>query len=786
MPTVTKWLFLALALTTGTGITRADVVFDTDDFHVQIDETGGVTSLLDRSQQAEYVASEQESVLLKTAAAGELQAPHKSSWNEAARHLTLEYKHAQVAVEVATSPTHITFEIIEVTPAETVDRIQWGPIATTISTHVGEVVGVVRDERFAIGMLGLNVKTLGGPADNDEGRDVSRGRAAMPTSWGSTLHAYTFDRSRPRHVDVWGGQFPKMPVPSIAGETIVGSKIALFGVAADQALDRIGQIEVAEQLPHPVYQGKWSRQNRELGRSYLIAGFSEATIEEMIGYAKRGNFLSLYHPGPFKSWGHYELNPGDFPHAEAGMKACVEKAKDAGLLLGVHTLTNFINTNDSYVTPVPDPRLAKTGSSQLVSAIGPEDTTIEVASPEYFNNTKSNWLRTVMIGQELVRYGRVSDSAPWKLLDCQRGAFGTQPANHAQGDEVAKLMDHPYRVFLTNYELQNEIAQSLAALFNRTGISHFDFDGHEGCHSSGQGDFGIEMFAKVFYDHVDHFVHNGTSNSQPFYWHINTCCNWGEPWYGGFRSSMAEYRINNQAMLERNFMPKMLGWFQLTANTTLADIEWLMARSAGYDSGFALSTSRDALRQNPLTDSLLDTIRTWEQLRMDGAFSAAQREALRDTTREFHLAQSDGKPVLQPYLVSDTFTYQYVQRQPGEPTFAEWNYTQPGEKQPLQFSLEAKGQGGAVDNIALEFDNYLSVSIPLTIQAGQTLLCDGTTTLRVYDPAGRQVQTHKLQAPPPAISPGAHAITFSCDFQGESPPIVEVRWKALGPGEAVE
>ena len=76
-------------------------------------------------------------------------------------------------------------------------------------------------------------------------------------------------------------------------------------------------------------------------------------------------------------------------------------------------------------------------------------------------------------------------------------------------------MDHSYKVFLTSYEMQHEVAIRLAELFNRTGISHFDFDGHEGCWSSGQGDFGLEMFAKVFYDNVTHAVHNGTSNSQP-------------------------------------------------------------------------------------------------------------------------------------------------------------------------------------------------------------------------------------------------------------------------------
>jgi hypothetical protein len=775
-----------LAAVLCSGIVHADVLWESDALVVMIDDAGQVASLMDQDNQVEYAAPGQKSPLLQVYRDGAFHSPQSASWNEQSELLTLRYADAQVVLATAFKGTHITLEIIMATPLDRIERVQWGPIATSIKKNVGEVIGVVRGDQFAVGLQGLNVKTLGGPADSKEGRDVSRGRAAMPTSWGSSLQAYSFDRSRPRHVDVWGGQFPNMPVPPIPGETVVGSKVALFGVSANAALDRIGQIELAEGLPHPEYQGTWSRKNEELGRSYLIASFNEDTIDEMIAYAKRGNFLSLYHPGPFKSWGHYELSPRYFPNGEAGMTMCADKAKAAGLLIGVHTLTNFINTNDPFVTPLPDKRLAKTGSSVLVGAIGPSDTTIEVASPEYFNNTKSNWLKTVMISGELIRYGKVSDSAPWKLLDCRRGAFRTKASAHKQDAEVAKLMDHAYKVFLTNYEMQHEVAERLARLFNRTGITHFDFDGHEGCHSSGQGDFGLEMFSKVFYDTVDHFVHNGTSNSQPFYWHINTCCNWGEPWYGGFRSSMAQYRINNQAMLQRNFMPKMLGWFQLTPNTTLADIEWLMARSAGYNSGFAMSTSRRSLKGNPLTDMLLETIRDWEALRMQNAFTVAQRGAMRDTDREFHLAKIDGQFMLYPYIASKVYEYKHYERQPGEPTYAEWEYTQRGVKQPLQFTLAPKGAAGAIDNIAFELDNYLSFEIPFAIEAGQTLLCDGTATLRLFDAKGRQVKKHSLSAAPPSIRRGQHDIMFSCDFEGEPAPVVDVQFKALGEGEPVQ
>ena len=332
-------------------------------------------------------------------------------------------------------------------------------------------------------------------------------------------------------------------------------------------------------------------------------------------------------------------------------------------------------------------------------------------------------------------------------------------------------MDHPYKVFFPNYEMQHEVAVRLATLFNQTGIGHFDFDGHEGGWASGQGDFGVEMFAKVLYDHLQQPLHNGTSNIRPFYWHINTCCNWGEPWYGGFRSSMADYRINNQAMLQRNFMPCMLGWFLMTPDTTLADIEWLMARSAGYNSGFALATSLQAVRTNPLTGKLLDAIRQWEGLRMADAFDDDQRRRMRDSDQEFHLEKAeDGHFQLFMYQRSQTYTHQPIVRQPGEPTAAQWEYTNPGAKQPLQFALEVDGEGADVKAAVMEVDGYLRLEIPLAINQGQALVCDGTKTLRLYGPQGQLIQKVALPTEPPALSSGAHRVEFSCEFSGQTSP----------------
>ena len=759
-----------------------------DGLRVRIGARGQVASLVNPVSGREYLAPGQPAPLIAIMVRGEVEAPSALAWDGRTGVATLRYERSAVRLRVKATakPTHLVFEIAGVEPANLVDAAIWGPYPTTIREIVGEIVGVVRDREHAIGLQVLNIKTLGGYPVNDEGSDPSRSSVAQGREWGSVLQAFALDRSRPRVVSGWNGQFPNMPVEPVAGETIVGSTMALFGVPASGALERIGAIEVAEGLPHPTIDGAWVKTWRDLGRSYLIASFTEDTADELLAFTTRAGLMSLYHPEPFASWGHYALDPKAFPNGNAGMRRVVEKGRALGVRIGAHTLTNFINTSDPYVTPRPDPRLARTGSSVLTADIAAAATEIPVASPEYFANEKANWLHTVVIGDELIRYRAVSASAPWALLDCQRGAFGTQPAPHVKGSAVGKLLDHPYKVFFPTLGLQDEIAMRLAGFFNDTGVSHMDFDGHEGCWAAGQGDYGLERFAKVFYDHLTAPVINGTSTSEPFYWHINTYCNWGEPWYGGFRESMQEYRIQNQALFARNFIPHMLGWYKLTATTSLAEMEWMLARAAGHNAGFAMSTTLPELRRNPDTGILLDSIREWETARRGGAFSAEQRERLKDSGLEFHLEpRGPGAWLLYPFHASPRLVHERAERQPGEPTAARWSLTNPDAEQPLQFRVQAVGAAGSVSRLALELDASAEVVFPVELQAGEALVVNGTQTARVYDAKGRQRGTVAAEGPIPALAPGAHSVTFDCAFTGDTPPRVEVTFSTRGTPEPV-
>ena len=785
------WIQLLALLLMGSPAVCADdakgpsplVQLQTESATLSIGSNGSLLAFSRRSDGMDYLAKNQPAPLLSLRSGGTLLAPDGATWDATAHRLTLRFSKSGLSalVRVISKTSHITFELIEISPAGSADLAVWGPYPTSIRKTVGEVVGVVRDDTFALGLQALNIKTLGGYPENDEG-SADRPYGARQTDWGSVLQAYSLDRSRPRSIAVWSKRAPNMPVPAVPGETVLGSKIALFGCPEPQALETLGKIEVAEGLPHPLIEGVWAKMSPERGRSYLIANFSESTIDEMLGYVKQANLMSLYHENAFKSWGHFEPNPKFFPGGIAGLKACADKAKASGIRLGAHTLSNFIQTQDPYITPEPDARLAKTGESTLTEAVDAATPTIPVASPEYFTNRLGNELQTVVIGKELVRYGSVSTNAPWKLLDCQRGAYGTTASEHPRGASAGKLMDHSYKVFFPNLELQREIAQNLARVFNASGLSHMDFDGHEGCLAPGEGTYGNEVFAKEFYDHLDHTVINGTSPPlSHFYWHINSYCNWGEPWYGGFRDSMQEYRINNQVFCERNFIPKMLGWYLLRTATCLSDMEWMLARSAGFDSGFALATSLEALRKNPERGPILDALREWEKARRAGVFTPEQREALRNPKREFHLETvTGGGWDLFPFHDSADFQHEQLVRQPGEPTSAAWDLKNPDARQSLQLKLRVSGKAGSIRNPTFEINRSATVTIPVEIQAGQSLLIESDAIVRLYDAKGNPVQSFPLKTALPVVQPGTNPVTFDCEFQGDTPPKVTVTFKTRG------
>ncbi len=780
----------------------AQVKLQTRHCVLSLDNTGRLTEFTSLASKKDYLPAGERAALLSMKVRGKIIAPGALVWKSQSSELALSYPmpegKMEATVKVKQNADYISFELTALTRPENVELVLWGPYPTTIGDTIGEVAGVVRNKDFAIGIQALNVKTLGGYPDAENDIQPSydpvqsyRGDVAKPAPFGSMLQAYCRNRSKDRIIENWGHD--RYLAPAFQDGGVVGSSIALFGVATAGVLPVISKIEQAEGLPHPLLDGVWGKVSRKASESYLIMNFGIDNIREAMAFTHQAGLRYLYHGDPFETWGHFRLHSKEFPENWVSMKKCVDIAGAENIRLGLHTLSNFITTNDPYVTPVPDARLAKVGYTKLTENIDAGAKEIPVDDTSFVNQFRNNTLKSVVIGHEIIRYGSVSASAPWKLLNCQRGAFQTQAAAHRAGDSVGKLMDHAYQVFLGDHALDQEIARTIARLFNETGLMQISFDGLEGCWSEGMGDYGKQLFTKTWYDNLKPELRgkviNDASNPGHFFWHMYTRMNWGEPWYAGFRESHLELRLRNQKFFQRNLMPAMLGWFSLKPETTLEDIEWMLTRGAGFNAGFALATSIKTLQTHGRKDEILAAIKLWETARLQGVFSDAQRLKMQDVKNEFHLEAAPGGGYRLLPIYNAYFTHEQKVRQPGEPVFSTFRFNNPAARQPVSFilSMAPKGESDpdvTFDNPSVTINQQNALVLPVSLKRNQVLYCDGKT-VKLYNKQWQLLQTINLAKPLPELESGSNEIIFDGKYSGENGPVIKMEIRAGGNAEVV-
>ncbi|MCC6233875.1 MAG: hypothetical protein IT580_14610 [Verrucomicrobiales bacterium] len=786
--------------------------FPTDTAFFVVDDRGSLTAINCPSPNRNLVAPGQSAPLLQLRLGGQWHHPDLATWDPAQHRFALRFDGIghTAFVTVHAKTTHLVLELTAIEPSpEDLEVALWGPYPIAIGETIGEIVGVVRDRRDAVGIQALNPKTLGGyphqehDIDAEHGADDTgyypglpdelkqgqgfRGDTARSAPFGSVLQAYTRNRSYPRVIANWGHD--RFRVLGHGDGGLVGSRIALFAVPEAKALATLGRIELAEGLPHPTLNGVWAKTAREATAAYLIVDFSEDTIDRAIEMTRRAGLRYLYHSSPFETWGHFRLKPALFPRGWEGFQACVDKARAAGVDLGVHTLSNFITPNDPYVTPEPDRRLAVIGASLLAAEIDAAATEIPIVDPTLF--AKKSALNAVRLGDELVKFESVATNGTVRLLKCQRGAWGTRALAHPTGTPVARLLDHDYQVFLSDLSLSIEIARNIADFCNRTGIRQLSFDGLEGNWSTGHGTYGRTLFTHAWHEalkpELRGTIINDASNPGHFNWHINTRMNWGEPWYAGFRESQTLYRFKNQVLFERNLMPHMLGWFALRADTSLEDAEWLLARAAGFDAGFALATSlastaqlaadpasADTARQFGATTAILSAIAQWETARMAGAFTPEVKGALRDNRREFHLRPAgDHQWDLHEVFVA-RFTHAATA---GDASSTE--YRNPTAPQPLQWIIRSDAKvpvpGIHVDLLGQTVLDLGSQSIP----AGGSLKYTGGSQAVIADASWKEVARLPVDPARARLGTGATPVQVGATLPAGATLRIELR--TLGP-----
>ena len=258
-------LFLiGLVLTT---TISAQLALKTKSFSMEISPKGDILKMMDAGSGMTYVPNGQPGQLLRIKSANKEINPQVVKVR--GKVIALSYGNGiELQVTAKETPDYIKFELTKVVGKEKIEAIFWGPFNTTIKDTIGEVVGVVRNNKFAIGMRALNAKTIGGKLSNEEGVTSPSasiaGSAASAEEFGSAMQAFAINQSLDRVMTVWH-HHKNCPVPGLKEYQLEGSAVAIFGTSPANALATMGRINKAEGLPFPVIDGAWTRASRSTG-----------------------------------------------------------------------------------------------------------------------------------------------------------------------------------------------------------------------------------------------------------------------------------------------------------------------------------------------------------------------------------------------------------------------------------------------------------------------------------------------------------------------------------------
>ncbi|WP_406153351.1 NEW3 domain-containing protein [Streptomyces sp. NBC_01023] len=731
---------------------------------IGLDPTGTVTSLVDAANGHDYASTDHLAPLIKLVADGAEQRPTALSYDHVRSTFTFTFgaKGIKVGIRVVGKSGYATLEATGVSAPQGVDvqTLLWGPITTDISQTVGETVGVVHDKDFAIGIHGLNDKTPAGWPEEYKGLSYPDAPgdplfnwdygwfAAHRTTFGGILQAYTYDYTKTRNRYVgWGDtNEPSSPVPPLSGDDarIEGSKIALFGSAPDATLGTLSRIETGEGLPHPTVDGQWQKTAQGASQSFLVLGdLNKDNVDQASAFANQAGLRYVYSlpgsDGPWQSAGHYQFDSA-FGGSDAGAAQLVSKAADHGVKVGVHTLSNLVDTNDPYATPVPSKGLATLGSVKLTRPLDASSTVAYVDGDSVFKDGQEKILR---IGDEFAEYSAVTQvpgsAGEYEVRLGSRGMWGTSAVAHADGDAMDRMRRYAYGQFVGGMPVMGDIAARFAQISNTTGTKSMSYDGLETGSLAGYGLFGTNRLVNGTYRNLksqDDFI-SEASNLLPGTWDATTRASWGED--HGLPERAPLTALKYMPYFDRNDMPDMMGWRGFRSGFSTLSQEWLLSKMAGYNAGTGLQTTVSTLKSAGNTTEVLAAWKEWEAARNAHAFTSEQTKAMRDTDSNWHLETV--VPGKQWNLYDVDFPAGPLSA-PNDGSQHSWSYTNTHAAQPVQFQLQASG--GTVTDPSFTVDGQ-TVGYRTTVPSGGYLVADGSADAKVYDGSWHLVDTVAAQ-----------------------------------------
>jgi len=539
-------------------------------------------------------------------------------------------------------------------------------------------------------------------------------------------------------------------------------------------------VAAAPDLPHSNVGGPFAMDavmNRE---SYILDwdGMTESTVDDWIKVAKKIGIKQFdFNAGVMLRYGDLVPKADMYPKGYESLKNVIDKLHAAGIKAGLHTYACFIAKDSKYVTPIPDPRLAKDATFTLAAPITADASTVVVnESTENMKMTVGFFAGnsvTLQIDDELIVYKGVSKTAPFTFTDCERGAHGTKAVAHSASAKVHHLKEM-FFLFAPDHEstMLAEIAHVTADVYNRCGFDMIYLDAIDGMYVlSGAAD--AWHYASLFTFEIAKNLKRPAlmemSDMHHLFWYVRSRMGAWDVAMRGQKSLVDAHAMSNR-VFKQKFLPTQLGWYIVypwqgvqPERTFPDEIEYLCAKALATDSGLSFwkTFTPESFFKSTDWDRMSGIIRQYEELKLSNHFPESIKKKIAEIGKEFKLEKT---PRGKWQFVPVEYSKHKVQGLEGE-----WKLNNQFSTQPLKVRIEVQKIAAPYDSpdgfTLLDFSKPDELTERTSAENVAAEIAASTAQVKTQSPSGQFTALSSRDGRVGAWTKFKHVLTPEGDFK---------------------
>ncbi|MEI6424653.1 MAG: hypothetical protein WCP55_20725, partial [Lentisphaerota bacterium] len=435
-----------------------------------------------------------------------------------------------------------------------------------------------------------------------------------------------------------------------------GGRAALLGCPRASLRDIIKKVmKASPDLPSSPVGGPWALDAPDNHGAYIIGTVAPEQVDGWIEMLRAfGIYQFDFHGGkPFR-FGDFRLDPQLFPQGRATLKGMIDRFHEAGIKVGLHSYSFFINKTCPWVTPRPDPRLGKDAVFTLAAPLDEINPSVPVEESTENMSTITGFAVSnsviLQIEDELVEYADVAKSAPYGFGRVRRGALGTTAAAHPKGAPVYHLREY-YGLLVPDGDssLLTEVAEHHAAFYNECGFDMIYLDALDGAHAIAGSEWTWHYGSKFVFELMKRLEKPPIMEMSTLHHHLWYVRSRHGAWDHPSRNAKPFINLHIEAneYVKRLMLPVNLGWWRIQKwmgvqgeRSFEDEIEYLCAKALASDSSLSFFDEGGTPEKFAKSDNLqrmAKVIRNYESIRRKGSCPAAVKAVLRNPELEVRL-----------------------------------------------------------------------------------------------------------------------------------------------------